>query len=123
MTQGAGWYYGIRFGQSSRLVQSGSSPPRGGQGTPKKRMSDGDHPGIGDVIMEEAGKVVKELSPNVTPYRKVREPKRARSVSYWDNDILGGANKENVRVEDAVNGKRPGGADEDREMLLEKNHE
>lgn len=43
---------------------------------------------VEDVVMVDR-EAIHELSPNVTPYRKGAEPKRARSVSYWDQDIVG----------------------------------
>ena len=51
-------------------------------------MREGGRRGFDGVAMQTNG-VVKELSPNVTPYRKGREPKRSRRSSYWDKDIMG----------------------------------
>lgn len=31
---------------------------------------------------------IKELSPNVTPFRKGKGPKRSRCASYYDSDLL-----------------------------------
>jgi hypothetical protein len=42
-----------------------------------------------DGMVIQTNEVVKELSPNVTPYRKGSEPKRPRRSSYWDKDIVG----------------------------------
>jgi hypothetical protein len=64
--------------------------------------------------------VVKEPSPNVTPYRKGREPKRPRRNSYWDKDIMGIENKTGRRVEDAVDVESPKEA-KDRQILSDKN--
>jgi hypothetical protein len=58
-------------------------------GLPKKRTREGRAGSVDDVLMEQNEEVVRELSPDVTPYRKGSEPKRARRVSYWDKDILG----------------------------------
>ena len=112
MTHGVGKYYGVRFGQSSRPVQFGSSPPRPMTAIPKKRMSDPGRRGAEDVILEADAEDLQELSPNVTPYRKGREPKRPRRKSYWDKDIL--------KIEDKENHAVAGDAHEESEMLLDK---
>ena len=76
ITQGIGRYCGVRIGQGGRAVQFGSSPPRPGQGVPRKRPSNEDYPSIEDHIMEEDGKVVKELSPE---RHSVQKGKRAET--------------------------------------------
>ena len=88
MTRSMSRYCGVRFDQGKRPLQSGSSPPRVAQGMPKKRMREGGCRGFDGVIMQ-TNEVVKELSPNVTPYRKGSGPKRPRRSSYWDKDIMG----------------------------------
>jgi hypothetical protein len=108
MTGSVGRYYRAQFTQGRRPLQFGSSPPRVAQGIPKKRMREG-----GRCSLEG---VVKELSPNVTPYRKGREPKRPRRSSYWDKDIMGTENKTDGRVEDAVDVGSPKQANKDRQI-------
>jgi hypothetical protein len=108
MTRGAGRFYQAQWGLRSLPVQFGRSPPRQTQGIPKKRVTEGGARSHDDVVMEENEEVVRELSPDVTPYRKRSEPKKARRASYWDKDILGPENKENRRLEvvDAGNPKK-----------------
>jgi hypothetical protein len=90
MTRSRGRYCGVRFDQGRRPLQSGSSLPRVAQGIPKKRMREGGGGRRGfDGVVMQTNEVVKELSPNVTPYRKGSEPKRPRRSSYWDKDIMG----------------------------------
>jgi hypothetical protein len=120
MTRGAGRFYGAQGALPRIPVQFGSSPPRGAQGIPKKRVREGEPRSLDDVVMEENEEVVKELSPNITPYRKGFEPKRARRVSYWDKDILGPENKENGRLEDVVDAGSPKEANEESEMWMDK---
>lgn len=120
MTRGAGRFYGVQGEFRSMPVQFGSSPPRPVQGLPKKRTRDGGPGSPDDVAMEANEEYVRELSPDVTPYRKGSEPKKARRVSYWDRDILGLENKKNARFEnvvDATNSKRE---TKEMEMLLDK---
>jgi hypothetical protein len=66
---------------------------------------------------------VKELSPDVTPYRKGNEPKRPRRSSYWDKDIMDIENKADGRVEDAADVGSPKQANKDDRYLWDKNDE
>lgn len=55
--------------------------------------------------------VIPQLSPDVTPYRKDKRPKRTRCMSYFDTDILGSpspsAGKESVEeLKDYVDAER-----------------
>ena len=117
MTRSMGRYYGVRFGQGRRPLQFGSSPPRVAQGIPKKRMREGGRRGFDGVVMQ-INEVVKELSPDVTPYRKGNEPKRPRRSSYWDKDIMDIENKADGRVEDAADVGSPKQANKDRQIFV-----
>ena len=123
MTGSVGRYYGAQFTQGRRPPQFGSSPPRVAQGIPKKRMREGGRCSLEGAVMQINEEVVTELSPNVTPYRKGREPKRPRRSSYWDKDIMGIENKTDRRVEDAVDVGSPKEANKDRQILPDKNDE
>jgi hypothetical protein len=117
MMGSVGGYYGAQFTQGRRPLQFGSSPPRVAQGIPKKRMRERGRCSLEGVVMQINGEVVKELSPNVTPYRKGREPKRPRRSSYWDKDIMGIENKTDRRVEDAVDVGSPKEANKNKRIL------
>lgn len=114
MTGSMGSYYGAQFTQGRRPLQFSSSPPRVAQGIPKKRTREGGRCSLEGAVMQINDEVVKELSPNVTPYRKGREPKRLRRSSYWDKDITGIENKTDGRVEDGVEVGSPKEANKDR---------
>ena len=119
MTGNAGKYYAAQFAQGRRLLQLGSGPPRVAQGIPKKRMREGGR-SLEGAVMQINEEVVKELSPNVTRYRKGSEPKRPRRSSYWDKDIMGIENKTDGRVEDAVDVGSPKESNKDRQGIAGK---
>jgi hypothetical protein len=123
MTGSVGRYYGAQFTQGRRLLQFGSSPPRVAQGIPKKRMREGGRCSLEGAVMQINEEVVKGLNPNVTPYRKGREPKRPRRSSYWDKDIMSIENKTDGRVEEAVDVGSPKEPNKDRQILLDKDDE
>jgi hypothetical protein len=122
MTRGAGRFYRAQGGLRRVPVQFCSSPPRQVQGIPKKRTREGGPCSLDDVVMGENEEVFKELSPDVTPYRKRSEPKKARRASYWDKDILVPTNKENGRLE-VVDAESPKKTTEEAEMSLERDEE
>ena len=123
MTGSVGRHYAAQFTQGRRLLQFGSSPPRVAQGIPKKRMREGGRRNLEGAVMQINEEVVKELSPNVTRYRKGSEPKRPRRSSYWDKDIMGIESKTDGRVEHAVDVGSPKESNKDRQVLPEKNDE
>jgi hypothetical protein len=83
-------------------------------------MRNGGPGSLDDVPMEANEEFIRELSPDVTPYRKGSAPKKARRISYWDIDIWGPENKENARFEEAVDAGSPKKATEEMEMSLNK---
>ena len=89
------------------------------QEIPKKRMSDTGRRDSEDMIVETDGVDLQELSPNVTPYRKGREPKRPRHNSYWDRDIFNTENKVNQGFEGEGSAKSMEGADKETEMFMD----
>lgn len=42
-----------------------------------------------------------DLSPNVTPFRKGKGPKRVRCASYFDGDVLPGLSPRNVKNDES----------------------
>lgn len=87
----------LSWGQSAPAIETSFSWSPGqdfatqGDGSVADRLARQRTPdrGVRHREMESVGETDFVLSPNVTPYRKGKDPKRKRRPSYYDDDILG----------------------------------